>query len=87
MQAERLGISTACHGAKGRVRRFTIARELRRLRAEEQRQRFSRRDAFSFGGVRARGRKISEPTAIIPSLCEQISQRDYYADALTPAPR
>ena len=59
MQAERLGIGAACHGAKGRIRRFTIAGELRRLRAEKQRQRFSRRDALGFGGVLARGNEIA----------------------------
>ena len=59
MQAERLGIGAACHGAKGRIRRFTITGKLRRLCAEEQRQRFGWRDAFGFGGVLARGNEIA----------------------------
>ena len=59
VEAERLGIGAACHGSKGNISRFTIAGELRRLRAEQERERFGRRNTFYFRGVLARGSKVA----------------------------
>ena len=45
VQAERLGVGAARHGAEGALGAVAVAGELRRLRAEQQRERLAGRDA------------------------------------------
>src|SRR5262249_48529511 len=58
-QAEKLGVGAARHFGEGALRRLAIAGELRRLRAEQERQRFARRQASRVLGVFARGMRIT----------------------------
>ena len=59
VEAERFRVGAACHGSKGSISRFTIAGKLRRLCAEQERERFGRRNTLYFGGVFARRGKIA----------------------------
>ena len=59
MQAERLGVGAARHGAEGAFGAFAVARELRRLRVEQKRQRLMRRQPVDRGGVLLRGRDVA----------------------------
>ncbi len=58
-QAERLGVGAARHIAENAVGRVAIAAELRRLCAQQQRQRFGRRQTLGVGGVLARRGEIA----------------------------
>ncbi len=59
VEAERFRVCAARHGSKGSISRFTIAGELRRLRAKQKRERFGRRNSFYFRGVLARGSEVA----------------------------
>ena len=59
MQAERLGVGAARHGAEGAIGGVAVARKLRRLRGEQQRQRLAGRDPVDFGRKPARGGDIA----------------------------
>ena len=55
MQAERLGVGAARHGAKGALGAVAVAGELGRLRAQQQRQRLARSEAVGIGRKFSRG--------------------------------
>ena len=59
VQAERLGVGAARHGAECALGGLAITGKLRRLRAQQQRQRLARRDAVGLRGEFARGGDIA----------------------------
>ena len=59
MQAERLGVGAACHGAEGALGALAVARELRRLCVQQQRERLGGREPVDRGGVFLRGRDVA----------------------------
>ena len=67
VQAEQLGVVARRHRVEGALGRGAVAGELRRLRAEQQRERLARRDARRASSANFLAARTSpEPTAISP---------------------
>ena len=73
MQAEQLGVVARRHGVKRALGRGAIARELRGLRAEQERERLARRDAAASSANSLGGAHIARANRDQPARDREVA--------------